>query len=93
MITLPGAYGTGSTIQLTPEQAVDLVENPTKFIAAQMGVTVEQMGLWEQFERQPRCAGWTLADQRCMKALSPHTPSEPEEFVARHRIEFCHMHR
>lgn len=93
VVTLPGPYGAGRIVQLTPGNAARLVKDPEGFIAAQVGVTVEQMEQWELFDREPRCAGWTQAGQRCMKALSPHTPSDPEEFVARHRVEFCHMHR
>lgn len=92
VITLPGAYGAGSTIQITPADAAALVANPDAFIAAQLGVTAEQMALWLKHGRSPLCAGWTKAGRRCAKAVSPNTYSEPSEFVARHRVDYCHVH-
>lgn len=92
VITLPGAYGSGSTVQITPADAAALIKNPATFIAAQCGVTAEQMDQWLEYERSPRCAGWTKQGRRCLKAVSPNAYSEPSEFVARHRVEFCYVH-
>lgn len=92
VITLPGAYGSGSTIEITAADAAALVANPDAFIAAQLGVTAEQVETWLEHDRSARCAGWTKAGHRCAKSVSPNSYDEPAEFVARHRVEFCHIH-
>lgn len=93
VISLPGAYGDGSTISLTPSAAVAFVENPKEFVAAQLGVTPEQLEAWREFERSPRCAGHTKTGILCAKQVSPHSVTGPYEFAALHRVEYCHVHK
>lgn len=93
VISLPGAYGDGSTMSLTPSAAAAFVENPKDFVAAQLGVTAEQLESWREYERSPRCAGRTRIGSLCANQVSPHSVTGPYEFAALHRVQYCHVHK
>lgn len=93
VISLPGAYGEGSTISLTPSAAAAFVKNPGDFIAAQLGVTPSQLEAWREFERSPRCAAQTATGGLCANQVSPHNVTGPYEFAAMHRVGYCRVHK
>ena len=89
---LPGAWGSGPILTLSPADALDLLANPAGFVAAKSGVTAAEMEEWEAHGHIAKCAGVTKQGRPCRKCVSPNAMDEPADFVRRHRVELCHLH-
>jgi hypothetical protein len=93
VINLPSAYGDGSQFSLTPSAAAAFVEGPKSFIATQLGVSLDQLEAWREYERSPRCAAHTARGNLCANEISPHSVTGPYEFAALHRLAYCRAHK
>ena len=89
---LPGAWGKGQSVVLTPSDAIDLLANPDAFVAAKSGVTAVEMKEWEAHDHVARCAAVTRQGRPCRKGVSPNGLDDPADFVRLHRVNYCHVH-